>query len=258
MSLNPTNGISVDVDKVKVREAVGSIRNELQKWLNRRSKVGSSQVFIGVLVEEHLLLPERDFVESLLEDDEVEERLLANIRESTKLPRNLMKSWSDLLRLLGESDQLHLLVAALLEFCSGATQESCSRDLANAWISEIFRSLLNRVSSTDRKNKQKQKFSGTTEQKQISDHLKLSFVEFKSSGHWQSLFSHILFSPNEQTPALLPLLSKMLEQPMNPSQEKKVLDLMEVLLGRKVGQASKQVLIFLFLKITQLRFPFIG
>ena len=258
MSLNPTNGISVDVDKVKVCEAVGSIRNELQKWLNRRSKVGSSQVFIGVLVEEHLLLPERDFVESLLEDDEVEERLLANIRESMKLPRNLMKSWSDLLRLLGESDQLHLLVAALHEFCSGAKQDSFSRDLANAWISEIFRSLLNRVSSTDRKNKQKQKFSGTTEQKQISDHLKLSFVEFKSSGHWQSLFSHILFSPNEQTPALLPLLSKMLEQPMNPSQEKKVLDLMEVLLGRKVGQASKQVLIFLFLKITQLRFPFIG
>ena len=258
MSLNPTNGISVDVDKVKVREAVGSIRNELQKWLNRRSKVGSSQVFIGVLVEEHLLLPERDFVESLLEDDEVEERLLANIRESTKLPRNLMKSWSDLLRLLGESDQLHLLVAALHEFCSGAKQDSFSRDLANAWISEIFRSLLNRVSSTDRKNKQKQKFSGTTEQKQISDHLKLSFVEFKSSGHWQSLFRHILFRPNEQTPALLPLLSKMLEQPMNPSQEKKVLDLMEVLLGRKVGQASKQVLIFLFLKITQLRFPFIG
>lgn len=258
MSLNPTNGISVDVDKVKVREAVGSIRNELQKWLNRRSKVGSSQVLIRVLVEEHLLLPERDFVESLLEDDEVEERLLANIRESTKLPRNLMKSWSDLLRLLGESDQLHLLVAALHEFCSGAKQDSFSRDLANAWISEIFRSLLNRVSSTDRKNKQKQKFSGTTEQKQISDHLKLSFVEFKSSGHWQSLFSHILFSPNEQTPALLPLLSKMLEQPMNPSQEKKVLDLMEVLLGRKVGQASKQVLIFLFLKITQLRFPFIG
>ena len=258
MSLNPTNGISVDVDKVKVREAVGSIRNELQKWLNRRSKVGSSQVLIRVLVEEHLLLPERDFVESLLEDDEVEERLLANIRESMKLPRNLMKSWSDLLRLLGESDQLHLLVAALHEFCSGAKQDSFSRDLANAWISEIFRSLLNRVSSTDRKNKQKQKFSGTTEQKQISDHLKLSFVEFKSSGHWQSLFSHILFSPNEQTPALLPLLSKMLEQPMNPSQEKKVLDLMEVLLGRKVGQASKQVLIFLFFKITQLRFPFIG
>jgi len=244
LSLIATNGMSGDVDKVKIREAVGLIRNELQKWLNRRSRFSSCQMLLTVLVEDHLLLPERDFVESLLEDDEIDEKLLSNMRESTKLPRNLTKSWSELLRLLADYDQLHHLVQALHDFCSSARADTFSRDLASAWISEILRSLLNKVTpQSDRKQRPKQKISGASDPKQqTSDHLKLSFIEFKSSGNWQGVFGKILLNPNDQTPALLPLLSKVLEPPMNPLQEKKVLELMNVLLGRKVGQASKQVI----------------
>lgn len=250
LSLKSTNGMSGDVDTVKIREAVGLIRNELQKWLNRRSRLSSSSciTLVRVLVEDHLLLPDREFVESLLEDDEVDEKVVANLRETARLPRNLLKSWSEMLRLLADHGQLHHLVQALHDFCSGDMPDTFSRDLANAWISEIFRSLLNKPTSCSspaenfRKQKPKQKFSSDRNPNSTSDNLKLNFVEIKNSGDWQNVFSQIMLNPNERTTTFLPLLAKALEPPMTPSQVKKVDELMNVLLGRKTGgQSSKQV-----------------
>jgi hypothetical protein len=45
-------------------------------------------------------LPDRDFVESLLEDDEKETKLLPQLRTLPRLPRNLAHSWSDVVKLL--------------------------------------------------------------------------------------------------------------------------------------------------------------
>jgi len=220
------------------------------------------------------------------------QKLLSSLRQSPNLPKNLSKSWADVLRLLAESGRLPNLIRALHDFCAHSTPDAFSRDLvsvlwnfflrywrgepkkssicpwydysgwsnicglvpatkkevlyqwhqATTWICEIFRSMQTRMTTTtnsaDRKNKSKQKFSDP----KVTDILRLSFVDFKNDEAWQTVFWHILMNPNERTCSVLPLLSKVMKPPINPSQEKKILELIDVLSGRKVGQGSKQVI----------------
>lgn len=232
---------NLDVDKVRIREAIGSIRNELQSFLSRRS-AALNEAFVRVLVAEHLLLPDKDFAESLLEDDEADEKLLSSLRQSPKLPRTLAKSWSDLLKLMTEQrDLLPQLVRALHDACSDSNPHQVSslgKDLATAWICEILKSVQNKPAAPSKTNKFKQKTFEKVEAK--SDFLKLSFVEYKIDA-WQSVFHHVLMDPNERTVSVFPLVSSMMNPPLSQSQEKRIHELMDVLLGRKVGDPTKQV-----------------
>jgi hypothetical protein len=74
-------------------------RNEFAFQL-QQNRASARDLFVRVLVDEHLLLPDRDFVESLLEDDEKETKLLPQLRTLPRLPRNLAHSWSDVVKLL--------------------------------------------------------------------------------------------------------------------------------------------------------------
>ena len=251
LSLN-TDASSDDVDlsKIKIREAIASIRNELHSLLSRRTDKKSNVAVVTTLVDEHLLLSDRDFVESLLEEDEVDSKLLMSIRQNATLPRNLAKSWSDILRLLSEAGLLPSLVQCLYEVSGDLNpkhQDSFSKDLAAAWICDILRTLENKSAAannntTPSKNKSKQKFVSKSDVKEVNS-LSLNFVDYKSDPVWQSLFEHIILNPNERTSAMLPHVFKMLENCPTQSEEKKIQDMMEIFLGRKIGDFSKKVLL---------------
>ena len=101
-SLNPVESKSDDIDQVRIREALGLIRNELQSWMSQRNSQWNGDIFVKTLVDETLLLSDREFVESLLEESETESKLLTSLRQEARLPQNLAKSWSDILKLVSE------------------------------------------------------------------------------------------------------------------------------------------------------------
>lgn len=200
------------------------------------------------MVNENLLLPDRDFVESLLEDDEVESKLLTSMRTSPKLPNNLAKSWSDVLRLLSETGLLPSLVKALYDVCADSNKrhsDSFSKDVAAAWICDILRCLhekANVVTTPAKSKSTPKKFAANVRSKEVS-FLNLNFVDFKNDSVWQSLFRDIIMNPNERTTAVLPTVAKMVEPALTNSEEKRIQDTMDIFLGRKIGEASKLVIV---------------
>ena len=226
-----------NVDNVRIREAIGSIRNELRSFLSQCSPIlnHASKTFVAVLIREHLLLPEKDFAESLLEEDEADEKVLASLRQTPKLPRTLAKSWSDILKIMTEYELLPQLVQALHDFCSDSTPnhgKSFGKDMANAWICEILKSVQNKTAPSKTKLK-KQKVEAK------NDLLNLNCVDFKTDDAWQSVLHNILMVPNERTCSVLPLIARMMS--MSQLQEKKILELIDLSLGKKLGDPTKQV-----------------
>jgi hypothetical protein len=50
-------------------------------------------------------------------------------------------------------------------------------------------------------------------------------------------------NPNERTTAVLPTVAKMVEPALTNSEEKRIQDMMDIFLGRKIGEASKLVIV---------------
>ena len=251
-SLNPVESKTNDIDQVRIREALGLIRNELQSWMSQRNSQWNGDIFVKTLVDETLLLSDREFVESLLEESETESKLLTSLRQEARLPQNLAKSWSDILKLVSETGVLPALISNLYAVSGDLNprhSDSFSKDLATAWICDILRSLqLTAVAQTTiatPSKKSKQRKSTTLDSKDVS-HLQLSLIDYKTDPVWQSLFMEMIMKPNERTGAVLPIVVKMINPPLTSVEEKKIQDVMDIFLGRKLSEVSKKVKCFEF------------
>ena len=49
-------------------------------------------------------------------------------------------------------------------------------------------------------------------------------------------------NPNERSTAVLPTVAKMVEPALTISDEKRIQDMMDIFLGKKIGDVSKQVI----------------
>ncbi len=249
-SLNPVEIKTDDFDQVRIREALGLIRNELKSWISQRNTQSNGDIFVKTLIDETLLLSDRDFVESLLEESEMESKLLTSLRQEARLPQNLAKSWSDILKLTSETGLLPTLISNLYAVSGDLNprhSNSFSKDLATAWICDILRSLQLKAAAQTTvatpSKKSKQRISTSLDSRDVS-HLQLSPIDCRTDPVWQSLFMDMIMNPNERTGTVLPIIVKMIEPPLTSIKEKKIHDVMDIFLGKKLSDVSKKVKCF--------------
>ncbi len=125
----PSTPFLKSVDAVKIKEAVTLVHNQINSVLQTNPEV-SGQIFIQSLVHDDLLLPSKDFLENLKEAKESKQNIL---------PSNLVRMWSDVLKLFDQAGLIPDLMSVLLMKWN-SSKDKIERGLSSAWISKLIRS----------------------------------------------------------------------------------------------------------------------
>jgi len=78
-----------NIDSMSLSSANGQIRQRIEKWLSSGYNDSAGGTIAKVLVNQNLLLPDREFMESLLEPGED----IAMIRSEKRVPNLLLHTW---------------------------------------------------------------------------------------------------------------------------------------------------------------------
>lgn len=205
-----------NIDQVRIKDGVNLIRNQIHSVV---SGLGDSadkvEALMANLVEDEMLIPDEDFLNSLQEEDDIK----------GQLPKNLVKSWSDILKLLAEQRLLPTLLKALLTRICRSSRDKRKQKIASSWIMDILRSLTS----------QKAKHQGKSRL--------LDLEKQGPSESWNDFVKVALETPDEYLLTMLPHLSLIMSPPMTKSQESEITQLIQLAIGKESRiKAGEEVL----------------
>lgn len=82
-----------NVENTSINSAVGQIRQKICNWMSSSYDDSTRMAITQVLVNQHLLIPDREFIENLLESGED----IAMIRSAHKIPILMLQTWNEIL-----------------------------------------------------------------------------------------------------------------------------------------------------------------
>ena len=111
-------------DTVSINDNVVILRNQIEKLIKQGHYLDQESI-LSTLVQDQLLIPDKDLCNSLVEEG----------KDNPELPKNLVKVWSDVLSMISQAGCLPDLLTKLFALKQTKTQ-------ACAWTSKILREVL--------------------------------------------------------------------------------------------------------------------
>ena len=127
-----------DLVRLSVKQAVGLVKTEIVNLLREEEEEGLERL-ARILVEEELLIPDKEFLESLEEDEGVRKT------GEVSVPKQLQKLWTELVGLIDRGLGVAALIDRLMERV-GKEGGGDSGLLAGAWVVLLAEGMLGRGS----------------------------------------------------------------------------------------------------------------
>ncbi len=219
-------------DGLKVREGLRTIVEQLETLLfllDREDDGGNGgsrvrMIICQVLLTEELLLPKKDFFDSLVEEDD------KPLDEA--LPLNLLEMWREVIVLVALRTKVFPdLLSGLFDAAEGA-ETNLERSLATGWLEAIVSPTCpKRESSTP-----KLKVGKKRRKEDPPDPPRLFVVDdvsLKANPRYNSFVNHCLDKPSPLLLRLLPHLSQLHTPPLSERKQQALSSLVSVYLGRE-------------------------
>ena len=128
------------LDDLTVKAAVGVVKTEICSWVDRDEE--GVETLADILVQEDLLIPDTEFLESFEDWSRDENR-------EVEVPGQLVSIWADFINLVDREAGVRILVDRLLARIGDMEdQEDSNPELAAAWVVSLAQSMLGHVSHT--------------------------------------------------------------------------------------------------------------
>lgn len=153
-----------------IPESAVFLRNQIEKVILRQKNHREIKVVIKTLVHDQLLIPEKDYLEALIEGKD----------DSKDLPRNLIKVWSDVIAMISNAGYLPELLEELHEAPQDAHKTS------QVWISRILNQVANpnvKMLKIANKDEQQDKWNDFVQDRIIKRKLKIHDLEVLGKIH---------------------------------------------------------------------------
>lgn len=198
-------------------------------------------------MNEELLLPAEEFLESLKEDSDQQQDPEAayDPYEPVQLPKNLLRLWSKLLSMLSDLGAMPEVVRALVHQCE-ASRKLKEAGLARAWVERIcadcqadFIELERPARGKKQRGKNREPAATPVKKKSNGSHgaeILTKEQVASSASEFNALVSDLLLeSPSEARLQLLPSLLRLRTPTVTAKQESQLAHLMEACLGKKAA-----------------------
>jgi hypothetical protein len=235
----------VAVEDVLVHDAVHVLRNDLDRRLGKAVDGGRDDL-VGravahALVNDQLLLPAEDFLNSLSEEDST-----AVEDQKHRLPNNLVRVWFAVLKIVASHGMMPRVCKDLVTMAVDATLPRTEREMAAAWIRLICREPADNfvVSTTGNTPNGKKKKKSKVERMDCGkgkggERTILDPAMLLQGVGWKDLLQEVVMTPHEATQNIIPILLKLQRPRLGSEKERSLLALMETFLGQKRSALAK-------------------